>query len=509
MSVFLSPTQSVRRVLAEWDVAHSTVVVGVSGGVDSMCLMHLLAREAAARDLSPHIVHVHHGIRGADADADAAFVKERARALGLPVTVRRIDIPTLAREAKSSLEETARQWRYAILAEEAERLAARWVAVAHNADDQVETVLMHILRGTGLAGLRGMRPSTWYPLLRLPLVPPERRPKQEDLWLIRPLLYARRRDIVAWSEAEGISYRFDLSNLDTTYFRNRLRHEILPQLEQVNPQVRQALFITAELAAADFDLVHPLARTAWAAIFREEGGNGPAPHHSPPTWVRFDLAGWRALPLALRRAILRDAIMYLNREVRDVGFAQVEAARAFLENRDMPAGSEWHFTAGLVVRREYTTFLVGEQDAPAWHGPQVEEDIAIPTTGTFALGRGWRAEVEVFPRERVGDAWRRNPDPYTAYFDADAVAWPLHMRPRREGDRIEPLGMPGKHPLVSEVMINRKVPRWARVRWPLLVDANDRVLWIVGVRQAEAGKITPDTQRVLILRITRHENPSR
>ena len=499
MHVFTAPETSVARVLEEGDVGGSTVILGVSGGVDSMCMMHLLAQEAPARGLHLHVVHVHHGIRGADADADAAFVEGAARDLGLPVTVRRVDIPRLAKEAGASLEEAARQWRYAILAQEAQRLAARWVAVAHNADDQVETVLMHILRGTGLAGLRGMRPLTWYPLLRLPLVPPDERPQQEDLWLLRPLLYARRKDIAAWAEAHGIAYRFDLSNLDTTYFRNRLRHEILPLLEQVNPQVRQALFITAELAAADFELEQPLARAAWAAIFRGEDKGGADTRS--PTWVRFDLAGWRALPLALRRAILRDAIMYLNREIRDVGFAQVEAARAFLENRDMPAGSEWHFTAGLVVRREYTTFIVGEKGAQAWDVPQITDEIPIAGPGQVDLGNGWGATVDVIPIEEVGQAWRRNPDPYTAYFDADTVAWPLRFRLRQEGDRIEPLGMAGKHPLVSEVMINRKVPRWARERWPLLVDARDRVLWIVGVRQAERGKITEGTARVARVRV--------
>ncbi len=495
MRVFLSPEVSASRVLDAGGVAGASVVLGVSGGVDSVCLLHLLAGLASDRGLTLYVVHVHHGIRGADADADAAFVEAEARRLGLPFTLRRVDVPRVAQAPGVSLEEAARQWRYALLAQEAERLGARWVAVAHNADDQVETVLMHVLRGAGLAGLRGMRPITWYGHLRLPLVPPSERPHTRDLWLVRPLLYTLRRDIEAWVAARGLTFRFDRSNLDTTYFRNRLRHEVLPLLESVNPQVRQALFATAELAAADFQVLHPLARSAWAATLRESGAG----------WLRFDLAGWRALPLALRRAVLRDAVMHLRRELRDVGFRQVERARAFLEDRTMPAGSECTLAAGLVVLREYETFLVGEAKgaADAWQAPQLERVISIPGPGTYDLGHGWQLRVEVLPRTTVGEEWRRNPDRWTAYMDADAVAWPLVVRSRQVGERMEPLGMPGKHVLISEIMVNARVPRWARERWPRVVDASGRVLWLAGVRQAEAGKITDRTERVAVLRVLR------
>ncbi len=493
MGLFMAPEASIRRVLREHQVQAGRVVVGVSGGVDSVCLLHLLARVAPEFDLEIHIVHIHHHIRGADADADAAFVEEMGRGLGLPVTVRHVDVPRRAQEVGASLEETARQWRYAILGREAEALNARWVAVAHNADDQVETVLMHILRGTGLAGLRGMRPLTWYSYLRLPLVPSPQRPQSETLWLLRPLLYTLRQDINAWVEQQGLTYRFDQSNLDTTYFRNRLRHEIIPMLETVNPRVKQALFITAELAAADFDLLHPLAQAAWKDVLVEEGDG----------WVRFHLQKWRALPLALRRTILRDAVLHLRRELRDVGFLPVERARALLEDPRPRAGSECSLPAGLVVRREYETFLVAEQEpaTTAWHAPQVEERVLVPGEGTYPLGDEWWAEVRVLPRTEVGNAWRQNPDRWTAYFDADAIAWPLTFRSRRPGDRMEPLGMAGKFPLVSEIMINRKIPRWARARWPLLTDARDRILWIVGVRQGEPGRITDTTQRIAIVRI--------
>ncbi len=494
--MFLTPYASVTRILEEHDIRDGPIVVGVSGGVDSVCLAHILARVAAARGLTPHIVHVHHGIRGADADEDAAFVRALARDLHIPFTLRRIDIPRIAQRPGVSLEEAARQWRYAILGQEAHRLSARWIAVAHNADDQVETVLMHIVRGAGLAGLRGMRPLTWYGHLRLPLVPPEARPPSRDLWLLRPLLWTPRSAIEAYARKHHLAYRFDRSNLDTTYFRNRLRHHILPMLEQLNPQIRNALYALGEIAAADFQLLHPLSAAAWAATLVREYPHG----------LRFSLPHWRAQPLALRRALLRDAVMHLRRELRDIGFRQIEAARAFLEDRTTSAGSQHPLPAGLILQREYDTFWIGEADTPpTWDLPQVHE-IELPGPGTYPLGGGWQLRLTVHPREDVGSAWRTNPDPWTAYFDADRLRYPLKIRPRRPGERMEPLGMAGKNVLVSEIMINAKVPRTARERWPLLVDATDRVLWIVGVRQGHAARITPQTKRIAIVHVERgHE----
>ena len=494
MSVFRSPEASVLDILSQYDIHDTPLVVGVSGGVDSICLLSILAEYTSKLHLHLHVVHIHHGIRGPDADEDAKFVERQATRLGLPFTLHRVDIPRQATRPGVSMEEAARQWRYALLGREANRIGAPWVAVAHNADDQVETTLMHIVRGTGLAGLRGMRPVTWYEHLRLPLVPPEQHPAKESLWLVRPLLYSRRPAIEQWIRDHGLTYRFDRSNLDTTYFRNRLRHDILPVLETINPQVRNALFTTAELAAADFDLLHPLTRAAWAAVRLEEG----------PQWLRFHLPTWRAQPLAIRRGLLRDAVMYLRRELRDIGFEQVERARNFLEDRTMPAGSEYTLPAGLVIRREYTTFWIGEREAgPGWNAPQIRRPVDIPGPGTYALGENWTLHVHVRPVEEVGGAWRHNPDPWSGYFDADKLHWPLRARPRMRGDRIEPLGMPGKRVLVSEVMINAKVPRWAREQWPLIVGSDGTIYWIVGVRQAHAARVTRQTKRVAILHVER------
>ena len=257
-----------------------TVVVGVSGGPDSLCLLHLLRRLAPELRLWLHVAHLHHGLRGAEADADAAFVAELADCWGLPCTVGRIDVAALAREAGLSLEEAARQARYRFLAEVAEAGGASTLSVGHNADDQAETVLMHFLRGSGAAGLRGMLPRT--PLDDYRLFPAEdgdlgdslslsgpRVAVSPRLHLVRPLLAIPRTDIESYCAEYRLAPRFDRSNEDTTFFRNRLRHELLPILAAVAPSLgvpAQLLLIPCALAAS-FAFMMPVGTPPNAIVF--------------------------------------------------------------------------------------------------------------------------------------------------------------------------------------------------------------------------------------------------
>ncbi|HDQ34785.1 MAG TPA: tRNA lysidine(34) synthetase TilS, partial [Chloroflexi bacterium] len=232
--------------------AHAPVVVGVSGGPDSVALLHLLHRLAEQQDFALHVAHLHHGIRGAEADADADFVAAFARQLALPCTIERVDLPALAAAEGLALEEAARRVRYAFFARLAQRLEAPVIAVGHNADDQAETVLMHLLRGAGLSGLRGMLPAT--PLCDYRLLPLSD-PLPSSLLLIRPLLATPRAAIKAYCATYNLETRFDRSNLDTTFFRNRLRHEVLPYLAELNPGIATRLQHLAEVVRADYEIL--------------------------------------------------------------------------------------------------------------------------------------------------------------------------------------------------------------------------------------------------------------
>ena len=477
---------------ALWSDGES-IVVGVSGGPDSLCLLHLLRRLAPASHLTLHVAHLNHGLRGAAAEADAQAVAELAAGWDLPYTIGRADVSALASAMHASIEEAAREARYDFLQGVARAAGAGAIAVGHNADDQAETVLMHFLRGSGLAGLRGMLP-------RLAL---------GQGFLIRPLLETPRARIEAYCDANGLRPRLDLSNADTTIYRNRLRHELLPLLEAYNPAIRQVLAHTAGVMAGDHEIVEEALRSAWQAILLP-APPGAASTDDParsPEEVRFSLATWRALPLGLQRATLRRAIHVLRRHLRNINWEHVE--RAVWLARDGATGQEATLSAGLVMQIGYSALRVGAEGS-RWREnlPQVAGPLALEAPGTTALGGGWRASIRRLAVEELPAGWDRGPDaarggerdPWLAYLDAAAVGpEPLLRRPE-VGERFRPLGMGGHRVKISEFMINVKAPRAARAAWPLLAGRNG-VAWLCGLRVDEDAAIGPATQHVWEVRL--------
>jgi tRNA(Ile)-lysidine synthetase-like protein len=464
------------------------VVVGVSGGPDSLCLLHVLLRLRDAYDLRLHVAHLHHGARGADADADAEFVAALAAEWGLPVTVERQDVPALAREHRLAFEEAARRVRYAFLARVACESGASAIAVAHNADDQAETVLMHLLRGAGPAGLRGMLPVT--PITDYRLLEPFGAQQVADVRIIRPLLEVPRADIEHYCADHGLSPRFDRSNLDTTYFRNRLRHELLPLLEAHHPNVRARLCHTAAVIAADYELLVHLQEQAWADVAREVG----------ETAIVFDRSAWRTLPVALQRAILRRAVYGLRRSLRDVDFVHVEDARRVGLGGE--TGAQATLPGGLALVVGYSTLTVGEAgDAgPPPDEPLLWRDDPLPVKvpgATELPDSPWVLQAEVMASWNVQQI-AANADPWVAYLDVDALANPLALRPRRRGDRFRPQGMEGHHVRLSDFIINQRVPRAWRDRVPLLM-AGDEIVWVCGLRVGEGSAVGAETRQVVRL----------
>jgi len=470
------------------------LVVGVSGGPDSLCLLHVLLRLREEFGLRLHVAHLHHGARGADADADAEFVASLAAEWGLPVTVERQDVPALAREHGMAFEETARRVRYTFLARLAGEVGAEKIAVGHNADDQAETVLMHFLRGAGLAGLRGMLPVTPITDYRL-LNPFSHHPAAggQRLVIVRPLLKIPRVEIECYCVDRGLAPRFDRSNLDTTYFRNRLRHELLPLLETYNPNVRARLCHTAAVVAADYELLTQMQEQAWAEVV----ANCSSSWGEREKAVVFDLAAWRALPVALQRAVLRQAAYRLRSTLRDVDFVHVESARRVALEGE--TGAEATLPMGLTLTVGYDTLTMGPAgdvgappDEPLlWSAEPLP--VQLPDT-TRLVESEWvlRAEtLEDWDAAQIA----ANPDPWTAYFDADALAGALVLRTRRRGDRFRPQGMGGHSVKLGALMINLKVPRAWRDRVPLLV-ADDEIAWVCGRRVGEDFAVGPGARRV-------------
>ncbi len=445
------------------------------------------------------------------------FVALLAMDWGLPCTIQAVDVAAVARQRRLSLEETARQVRYGFLADVARRVGASTVAVGHHADDQSETVLMHLLRGTGLAGLRGMLPVVDLNSLRVIRDFPVAAPSAPHLQLVRPLLSVRRIEIEAYCRAHDLSPRFDRSNLDTSYFRNRLRHELLPLLETYNPNIRTLLRRTANVAAADYELLTTVLQDAWARHVREEREDT----------ISFDLAGWRALPLALQRAILRCAAFRLRPQLRDVDFVHIEQAVSIASNGS--TGAQATLPQGLRLTVDYDTLRLAGTDQilpmPDW--PLLWDDeripVAIPgqtvlpgnppstptldwaeTAGDTGGSLTW--SLEACPWEGERDTVGNNPDRWTAYLDADKLGSKLTLRRRRPGDRFQPLGMGGQVARIADLMINAKIPRRWREHIPLLVHSppgrarEEEIAWLVGWRIDQRVRITAKTRRMVRLR---------
>ncbi len=460
----------VQQTIAEYEIFNpgDGVVVGVSGGPDSLCLLHLLHRLREELGITLHVAHLHHALRGEEADEDARFVERVATSWGLPSTVEKRDVPAYAEREKLAIEEAARQVRYTFLAEVAKRVGASSVAVGHNADDQVETVIMHWLRGAGTAGLRGMRPLQGWPLPGI------------DLRLVRPLLEIPREKIEAYCQEHHLKPRFDRSNLDTTYYRNRIRHELLPLLEEYNPNIREVVRRTALTIADDHDYLASQGQRTWEKVVREMEDA-----------LAFDLKAWEELHPSLQRQLLRRAIRNLRSDLRNIDWVHIEEARRAVGEK--PAGTEVTLPRGLSLFRSYDTFVIGDM-IPIPEMPLIEEEMKIAVPGRTPLP-DWYLITEVLGEGGKQEALN-NQEPWQGYLDLDQVGQDLILRGRKPGDRFQPLGMEGRSKSLREFMIDAKIPHHIREMLPLVVSPQN-IVWVAGYRIDERAQVTEGTERVL------------
>jgi len=466
----------------------SAVVVAVSGGPDSLCLLHLLRRLGEEMGLHLHVAHLDHSLRGRDSEADARYVAALAESWGLSYTIGTADVRGYAKEYKLSIEEAARQARYSFLARTAKALGADTVAVGHSADDQVETVLMHWLRGSGLAGLRGMLPRS---RMEFCLADEDGQDKTNvaALWLVRPLLSIWRREIEAYCTAQGLQPRLDRSNLDATFYRNRLRYELVPVLETYNPQAKAAILRSAEVLRWDHEVLCEQTLRSWNQVVTNEDARS----------IVIDLARWRALPVALRRSVLREAVQRLRRSLRDISWTHIDQAMRVLERG--ATGAKATLPRGLRAVISYDRIYIGSNglDESGLIAPQlgdVELDVCVP--GTTPLPGGvWKLQARILTRAELGGPNLATANRWRASLDLQKAADTLVLRRRRSGDRFWPQGMPQTTTL-QRFMINAKVPRHLRDHLPLLVSAG-RVLWIPGWRVAQQVVVTEHTPEVLDL----------
>ncbi len=432
------------------------VLAAVSGGPDSLCLLHVLWTEREARGLgSMAAAHLDHGLRGGESAAEAEWVAGWCRERGIACHVGRADAGALTKPGKS-VQEAAREARYEFLAQTAAAIGANKIATGHTQDDQVETVLANVLRGTGLDGLRGM---------------PEQRGQ-----IVRPLLDVTRAEVEAYNAAQGLSPRQDPSNLSAQHYtRNRIRLELLPELRaHYSAGVDAALLRLSAIAARDSDYLAEQAAAALADITRAEDAGR----------LELDRAALGKLHPALMRYVLRQAIEKVRGTVEGVTHEHLETiCRAVLDG----TGFTLTLPAPLCrvrVTEQGVTLSAAEGAAPA----ALVSAAALPVPGKVVVeALGWTVRA----------AWEDHPG--AVRLDADAVDLSsLAVRNRRAGDRIDPLGMGGRHKKVSDILTDAKVPRIDRDRVPIIADSRG-ILWIAGHTQAERAKEISATTRWLFL----------
>lgn len=447
-------------------------VVGVSGGPDSLALLHMLCDLYAPAQLI--VAHLDHGLRPESVE-EAAFVKATTVAWGCRFHPKQVDVTKLAAENGWSIEEAGRNARYAFFAELAVQKRATAVLVAHHADDQAETVLMNLLRGAGLAGLSGMR--TISPL-----------PGRPDLLLVRPLLKVSRREIEAYCETHDLRPISDESNTNPDFLRNRVRLELIPLLADFNPHVQRHLLQLSELAAADTEFLGKLTGDAYHALLLDSGSS----------WLILDRPEFLMLPLSLQRRVLRQIVEVLRPYQFEISFQVIEQARTAAV--DGGTGTQAPLSGDLMLTVRYDQLEIQAVSEVTLHDfPQLVDELQRPLAipGEIELANGWRLGAKLVKSVDMA-AIESNRDLLRVFVDVGEVGQ-LRVRSRQFGERFQPLGMNGKSAAVQDVLVNRKVAAPLRPHLPI-VALPEHLVWLVGQHIDERVKVTAVTGHVVELR---------
>ncbi len=442
------------------------ILVAVSGGPDSVCLLHILANLKDELGTGLHVAHLNHQLRGAESEADTTYVADFAHRLGIPATIEKRDVKAYQAHKHISLEEAAREVRYTFLAQVAKSIGASRVAVGHTVNDHIETILMHLIRGTGTRGLRGLQPSTVW------------QSPGNSVTVIRPLLEISREETTDYCHHHQLMPRIDTSNLSLSPLRNRIRHQLLHLLQSYNPQVTEAILRTARIAADDLAFIDNEIARLWGRIAQEQKGT-----------VVLDKGRFLELSPALKRHLLRTSIEKLLGNLKDIETRHIEEIMTILTK---PAGRKISLPGSLTFSIDYDRYLLGPDPPALSPFPTLETECSLNIPGETLLA-GWRIEATVIPPEVMPD----DAGEYKAYLDFDKVGDKVTVRTRQRGDRFQPLGMSQPKKL-GEFMIDAKIPSAWRQRIPVVCSPR-HILWVVGWRIDDRAKVTPNTRQVLCL----------
>ncbi len=445
------------------------VVVAVSGGPDSVCLLSVLAELSWEYGLTLHVAHLDHMFRGKESADEALFVAGLAEKLGVPATIGKIDVPAFCRERGLSSQEGARTARYGFFSRVAEATRSSRIATGHTADDQAETFLMRLLRGAGVSGLSG--------------IPPVR----ENI--IRPLIEITRQEVLEHVKEAGLAFVTDPSNSKPAYTRNKIRLDVIPVLKQFNPRIVETLASEASLLRDENDAMEACLTTFVPGIISRERD-----------FVVFKREEFNALQQAFRRRLFKRAVDLAGAESSGLSSVQIDEALAFMAAAG--AGRTMRLPHGLTVEREYGKFIISLQAA----SQSFSHTLALPgTTPIPEIGM----EVETTVRETRDDGRETRDERAENYlwhaeFDYAKIVLPLTVRSRLRGDRFCPTGMGGRSKKLQDYFVDEKLPRRKRDAVPLLVSGDD-ILWVAGLRTDERFLPGVKTKRILVVRVKKDD----
>lgn len=472
----ISVRDTINAALQEAEVdATRPVLVAVSGGADSMTALDALQAIGEASGPTVIACHFNHRMRGADSDADEQYVREAAESRGLAYLGDGADVSAYAKEERMSVEDAARRLRYGFLGRAAEQEGAQAAITGHTLDDQAETVLLHIVRGSGLAGVRGMRLTSQTP----------RRWGGGSLTVIRPLLRVHREDTEEYCRERGIVPRLDVSNESTTFSRNRLRLNVMPELEAINPRVAESITRLSDTAAEEFAALQEVVDELWEHVL----DNSDSDAHT----VTLDRRLLKITRPALRRSLLRKAFV-------EAAGTSVDLLRSHITEMDRltetGAGRSLDLPHGIRFETRTDTVMfspVGMENVPY---PEPIEPFEMSVPGRIEFPGGKSVELELIDRPDDLDTSSET----FQYADPCAFESVVTLRNRGEGDRFQPLGMDTDTRL-KDLFVNAGIPRSWRDRVPIL-EGSRGIAWVSGLRIAEWARVSPDTEKVLRISFT-------
>ncbi|MDH3257026.1 MAG: tRNA lysidine(34) synthetase TilS [Nitrospinota bacterium] len=449
-----------------------TVLLGVSGGPDSVALLRGLLELQQELNIKLAIAHLNHGVRGEESDRDARFVKEMGETLQIKTLIEKKDAAAEQVTSKTSFQETARHLRLEFFERTMQQAGANKIALGHTLDDQAETVLMNLLRGSGLKGIGGMSP------VRHPY--------------IRPLFYCSRSEVIDFLSDRKIPYCKDSSNEKTDYLRNRIRLELIPSLqEKYNPRITENLFEASEIFRVENDYLNTLVDQEFdrAVSFSGDGET-----------LNMNIEYFTALPLALKRRLVRKGIQSIKGDLRKISFFHIQEVLHLFEKTHIGKRLDLPDNLGVFCRGDNVEFKrIQKTDSSILEDKSRASDwfrlLNIPgETQVEIAGLTLKAEI-IDPVETGYSAGHTN----QAFLDFDKTGGNIMIRFFQAGDRLKPLGMQGTKKLKS-IFIDEKVPQEIRSTVPILTTGNNDIIWVYGTRIAHDYRVTSDTSKVLFIK---------